>query len=549
MVARVPMTLVVIDSTTKDKLGDPDTTETVRRGHYSELLDGLARAGARVVILDVFFRGSTDDDELVKGALRRVAPMPVIVPWEPADTKLNPLALGGIEASFKKPYVTPLLVPEHVRVASTLQYEPDASVHGFPLFVRDKDSEQTLPHAALEAFLALNHGHLSEVSFDAGRSSWRFRDLVWPAEQGGQYRTTWIADPAGIHKMEFAEALSALGDPGTAKTFAGQVVIVADSTEGARSGDMQATPIGMVEGGMVLAHFINSLASPSGSQATGTGIAVTFLAGAGLSLVLLSLLPLLKPGPLVLAVVLYGTVLATVPSVRFGAFGSVALVPLAMAGLVSALVSFGWVGVRRTHLLDRYLPRYVKEDLATKGERLATVLFVDMKGSTKSIRGRELDEAATMLASALKEILQVVPEHGGHVEVTMGDGAMAMFYFDEHPDADRRCLHAMHALRSASVQASPEFRKRFGAKLDLTMGAETGPVTGKIVKTNRVEEWSLFGMTIHLAARLQSACGDLGVGAVVGPRLHKALPDLSGLAGKRDLKGIGETEIFSLNDI
>ena len=56
-----------------------------------------------------------------------------------------------------------------------------------------------------------------------------------------------------------------------------------------------------------------------------------------------------------------------------------------------------------------------------------TVLFADLKGSTKLIEGLDPEEARTLLDPALHVMMAAVHRYEGTVNQVLGDGIMALF--------------------------------------------------------------------------------------------------------------------------
>ncbi|MFN2114813.1 MAG: hypothetical protein ACK2T6_03795, partial [Anaerolineae bacterium] len=59
--------------------------------------------------------------------------------------------------------------------------------------------------------------------------------------------------------------------------------------------------------------------------------------------------------------------------------------------------------------------------------RLATVVFVDVVGSTRLLRDLDPEEAMAVMDSALQRLAGPVLSHGGRVTRFMGDGYLAVF--------------------------------------------------------------------------------------------------------------------------
>lgn len=72
--------------------------------------------------------------------------------------------------------------------------------------------------------------------------------------------------------------------------------------------------------------------------------------------------------------------------------------------------------------------RILSASASVEGERkLVTVLFADLKGSTKLFADRDPEKARALLDPVLEHMCEAVEQYGGTVSQIMGDGIMAIF--------------------------------------------------------------------------------------------------------------------------
>lgn len=117
-------------------------------------------------------------------------------------------------------------------------------------------------------------------------------------------------------------------------------------------------------------------------------------------------------------------------------------------------------------------------------ERVATVLFADVSGSTRLYETAGDAAALAAITSCVEAMRQATEAAGGRVVKTIGDEVMAVF---SGPDA----AVAAAAEMQAKAEALPEVA---GTKIGLRIGFHHGPV---LQQNNDV-----FGDTVNLAARL-----------------------------------------------
>ena len=77
----------------------------------------------------------------------------------------------------------------------------------------------------------------------------------------------------------------------------------------------------------------------------------------------------------------------------------------------------------------------------------------------------------------------------------------------------------------------------------LSIGLEYGEILGNLIETAGLTEWSSQGLTLHLASRLQSLCGERGWIAAIGPTLASKTSSNLELMGEIELRGIGKTNV------
>jgi class 3 adenylate cyclase/tetratricopeptide (TPR) repeat protein len=159
---------------------------------------------------------------------------------------------------------------------------------------------------------------------------------------------------------------------------------------------------------------------------------------------------------------------------------------------------------------DTYVPRHLAEKiLATRhileGERKqVTVLFADIRGSTKLLEGLDPEEAQKMIDPVLRVMMEAVHRYEGTVNQVLGDGIMALF--------GAPLAHEDHAVRACySALAMQEEMRRHRRRLDqseesglqIGIGLNSGEVVVRSIDTDLNIDYSALGHTTHLAARMQ----------------------------------------------
>jgi predicted ATPase/class 3 adenylate cyclase len=136
--------------------------------------------------------------------------------------------------------------------------------------------------------------------------------------------------------------------------------------------------------------------------------------------------------------------------------------------------------------------------------KLATVLFMDVVGSTNLMRGRDPEETMAIMDSALSALAVPVGEHGGRVTRFMGDGFMAVFGLPTAQENDpEMAIRAGLAIIGVAKKRAADLEEREGVA---GFAVRVGVNTGLVVTGGQTEaEDTIMGDSVNLAARLESA--------------------------------------------
>jgi adenylate cyclase len=150
-----------------------------------------------------------------------------------------------------------------------------------------------------------------------------------------------------------------------------------------------------------------------------------------------------------------------------------------------------------------------RDEVSLNGEeRVATVMFTDIRSFTALSAGKPPAEVLTWLNQYMTAMDGVIRLHGGFLNKFIGDGLMIIFGLplSHGPRHDAgRGLHAAIAMlkrvEELNVENAP-FPER--PQLRIGVGIHTGSLmAGSIGSANR-QEYSVIGETVNLASRLES---------------------------------------------
>ena len=140
----------------------------------------------------------------------------------------------------------------------------------------------------------------------------------------------------------------------------------------------------------------------------------------------------------------------------------------------------------------------------TQQRKLATVLFVDIVGSTSITQDLDPEDTLVILETALQRLANPVYAHGGRVTRFMGDGFLALFGApvarENEPEMGIRA--GLQILAEAQVYARELEAQWHIPEFNVRVGISTGMV---IIGGDTEAENTIMGTTVNLAARLENA--------------------------------------------
>jgi len=145
-------------------------------------------------------------------------------------------------------------------------------------------------------------------------------------------------------------------------------------------------------------------------------------------------------------------------------------------------------------------------------ERIATVLFSDIRSFTALSAGKPSQTVLAWLNDYLSAMDEVISAEGGFLNKFIGDGLMVLFGVplsrgvEEDALRSLRCAIRMHE-KSEELNRTHRGDPDYPA-LKIGIGLHTGPLTcGNVGSRNRME-YSVIGETVNLASRLESLTKD-----------------------------------------
>ena len=159
---------------------------------------------------------------------------------------------------------------------------------------------------------------------------------------------------------------------------------------------------------------------------------------------------------------------------------------------------------RLADLFGRHVGTEVAQQAIEQGsgveseQREASVLFVDLVGSTALAEVLSPHEVVRTLNAYFDAVVRVVSAEGGWVNKFEGDGALCVFGAPAtQPDHAARALRSARALHDELKSLATQF-----PGLDAAIGVSSGPLVAGNVGTETRYEYTVIGRPVNEAARL-----------------------------------------------
>jgi class 3 adenylate cyclase/predicted ATPase len=175
--------------------------------------------------------------------------------------------------------------------------------------------------------------------------------------------------------------------------------------------------------------------------------------------------------------------------------------------------------------------------------RQLTVVFVDIVDSTSLSTRLDPEEFFAILSAYHAFCNQQIRSFGGNIARPVGDGVLAYFGLPAaHEDDCERAVQAALSIAAAMRERQFETREAGSLRLKVRVAVNTGiVVVGRMTGEADHDRREVFGMPVHLAARLQNVAPPDGVviGATTHELVHKAFKCAS--LGQHKFKGVSHS--------
>ena len=195
------------------------------------------------------------------------------------------------------------------------------------------------------------------------------------------------------------------------------------------------------------------------------------------------------------------------------------------------------VAERAHALLSRYFSPNLAERLASDPDavdlggqrREITSLFTDMAGFTSLVETLEPDIIAPLLNDYLGSMTDIVFAHGGTVVKIIGDAMHVLFGAPaEQQDHASRAVSCALELDAGSQSFCERWREKGVALGTTRLGLNAGPAIVGNFGGGRYFDYTAYGDTVNIAARLEAANKQLGTRICLGESVAARVPGFTG---------------------
>jgi adenylate cyclase len=180
----------------------------------------------------------------------------------------------------------------------------------------------------------------------------------------------------------------------------------------------------------------------------------------------------------------------------------------------------------------RFAPAELVERIASErqlagGERReVTVLFADLRDFTRL--SEQLDPAVVLglLNGYFQAMSAAIQSHHGHVTRLMGDGIMSVFgALEPNPWHVQDAVEAALDMRESLARYNESLQRRGLPALAFGVGIHCGPVIAGLVGSETMQEFTVLGDVVNVAARVEALTRRLGGDILVTEDVHSVLGD------------------------
>lgn len=515
------------------------------RAWHTRLLRNLHQAGARAVAFDLTFADSFSEDSAFRAAIDETG---IAILGAKTDAVFRRGARGfRLEEPVPALRGVPIGIVDQVPDALDGVLREYPVQHGYPQGLRPQ----------LGVMAVLRYLGLPADSLRAVPGGWRLAGRFIPRGPNGGTLLDYAGPTATISTYSYASVvddtatnlgewdMDTFADMARDGVFRGKIVFVGTTIP--EHQDLHETPFrdaGDTEGAMLVPGVeIHAQAAAallagrtralvSGPVQYAWAIVLGLLVVAAIARLRMRAGSIIAAGLVVLAVGV-AAILFVWQGLWLWTVAPVASVAFAWSGSAMALEAHEAREKRRIRgMFQQYVPEAVVRELIHRPEllglggeeRVATVMFSDVRGFSRVAEGLPPAQLVTLLNEYLTAMTDVVVEAGGVIDKYLGDSLMAEFGVPVPTDD-----HAVRACRAALRMRDELRRLRRGWEtrgmpaLHARIGINTGRVLVGNLGSFRMMDYTCMGDHVNLASRMEGANKEYGTEIMVSEFTWRAV--------------------------
>ena len=180
--------------------------------------------------------------------------------------------------------------------------------------------------------------------------------------------------------------------------------------------------------------------------------------------------------------------------------------------------------------------------------RVATVMFVDIRGFTAMSEHTEASAVLQMLNEYYEKIVDIVFAHEGTVDKFIGDAIMVIWGAPvSHDDDPARAVRAAMDIRRKLVAFNRKRAVEGKREIKIGIGINTGHVVAGYIGSSQTMSYSVVGAAVNTASRLCAAA--LADQIIISAATHEKTKGLFPVEKLKPMKAKGKFELLKVYNI
>ncbi|MDG1851114.1 MAG: adenylate/guanylate cyclase domain-containing protein [Gammaproteobacteria bacterium] len=146
-----------------------------------------------------------------------------------------------------------------------------------------------------------------------------------------------------------------------------------------------------------------------------------------------------------------------------------------------------------------------EQQFSQEESQFVTVLIADLRGFTAMVDKVSSANIINMLNEFFGAMVEIIDQHGGHVNKFMGDSILT--FFEDTRGVQNSVLNVLHCAIEMQIAMDKVNLKSAELGLDnlyMGIGINTGDALGSVLGSSIYREYTMIGTTVNLASRIEA---------------------------------------------